>query len=262
MHMLALFRAEGRKIKSSTALYLVPTTVALLLSVVFLAFNLDVHRLSKIGTNPWLRYFSSALTSYVMVLACPLCVLLTAAIFYLEQRADAWKQLYALPGSRAGILLAKLGLLMGLNALAAGLYCLGVWAVGYWLGSRFPEYEMAFHSPDLGKLLKTFSLVFVATLGLTSLQFLLHLVFKSIIVPLGIGFFGIIAGFILSTTSAGFTRYFPYAYPLIAHDSAATNAVHREVVFGGFTAGFIGSLLWFLVCVLVALWWEARRQVV
>jgi len=262
MNTFALLRAEGRKIKSGTALYLVPITVVLLLSVVFLAHNLDVHRLSTIGKNSWPGFFKTALTSYVMILACPLGVLLTAAVFYVEQRADAWKQLYALPRSRAGILLAKLMLLLGLNALAVGLYCLGIWALGYWLGSRFPEYEMDFHAPDVAALWATGGMIFVATLGLSALQFLLHLLFKSIIAPLGIGFFGIIAGFILSTTDAGFTRWFPYAYPLIVHDSNATSAMHREAVLGGFTAGVVGSVAWFMVCVLFALWWEGRRQVV
>ncbi len=261
MNAFALFRAEGRKIKSSTTIYLVPVTVTLLLAVVFLAHNLDVHRLSRIGENPWTRFINTTLTSYVMMLASPLCVLLTAAVFHLEQRADAWKQLYSLPRSRSGILLAKLGLLIGLNALAVVLYCLGVWALGYWLGSRFPEYEMGFYAPNLSALWATGSKIFVATLGLTALQFWLHLFFKSIIAPLGIGFFGLIAGFILSTTEVSVTRWFPYSYPLIVHDSNATSAVHREVILGGFTAGFIGSLLWFLACVLVSLWWEERREI-
>jgi len=261
MKTIALLRAEGRKIKSGTAMFLVPLTVGLLLAVVFLAHNLDVHRLSSIGQDPWPRFFRTALTSYVMILASPLCVLLVASVFYVEQRADAWKQLYALPISRPAVLMAKLALLLGLNALAVGLYCLGIWWLGYWLGYRFPEYEMSFFSPDLPGLWATGSKIFVAVMGLTALQFLLHLLFKSIITPLGIGFFGIIAGFILSTTEAGFTRWVPYAYPLIVHDSNATNAMHREAVLGGWSAGVVGSLIWLLACVAIALWWEQRRQV-
>lgn len=261
MNSFSLLRAESRKLKSSMAVYLVPITVILLLAVVFLAHNLDVHRLSEIGKNPWPRYIKTTLTSYVMILACPLCILLSAAVFHIEQRADAWKQLYALPRSRSGILLAKLGLLLGLNAFAAGLYCFGIWVLGYWLGSRFPEYEMGFYSPDITALFTAGRLIFVTTLGLTALQFLLHLLFKNVIAPLGIGFFGFIAGFILSTTDVGLTRWVPYTYPLIAQDSNSTSTVHREVLVGGFTPAVVGSLLWFAGCVLVALWWEGRKQV-
>lgn len=261
MKTIAILRAEGRKVKSSLSVFLVPLTVGLLLAVVFLAHNLDVHRLSSIGQNPWPRFFRMALTSYVMILASPLCVLLVAAVFYVEQRADAWKQLYTLPISRSAILMAKLTLLIGLNALAIGLYCLGIWWLGYWLGHRFPEYEMAFYSPNLPELWTIGGKIFIAVMGLTALQFLLHLLIKSIIAPLGIGFFGIIAGFILSTTEAGITSWIPYAYPLIVHDSNATSPIHREAVLGGWSAGVVGSLIWLLACVALALWREHRRQV-
>ncbi|MFK8161408.1 MAG: ABC transporter permease [Lewinella sp.] len=261
MSTISIFRAEGRKIKGSVALYLVPLTVVLLLGVVMLAHSLDVHRLAVMGQNPWPRYFKTAITSYTMVLASPLCVLLCAAVLYIEQRADAWKQLYTLPVSRQRILVTKVGLLLILMASGILFYCLGLWASGHLLGVLFPEYEFAFHQPEAGELLHTGALVFVASLGLIGLQFLLGLLFRSIIVSLGIGFFGIIAGFILSTTEAGFTSWFPYAYPLIAHDSGATNAIHREAIWGSWPPAIIGSVVWFIGCLLFVFWWEGRREV-
>lgn len=257
----SIFRAESRKVKGSPALYLVPLTVTLLLGVVFLAHSLDVHRLAVIGQNPWPRYFKTAITSYTMVLAAPLCVLLCAAVLYVEQQADAWKQLYSLPVPRYRILAAKVSLLIVLMAAGILFYCVGLWISGYLLGATFPEYEFGFHQPEAGELLRTGGLIFVASLGLIGLQFLLGLLFRSIIISLGIGFFGIIAGFILSTTTAGFTRWFPYAYPLIAHDSGATNSVHQEVLWAGWPPAVIGSVLWFIGCMTFVFWWESRREV-
>lgn len=261
MNAFSIFRAEGRKIKGSAALYLTPLTVILLLGIVFLAHSLDVHRLAVIGQNPWPRFFKTAITSYTIILAGPLCVLLCAAVLYIEQRANAWKQLYALPVPRYHILATKIGLLILLMASGILFYCLGLWASGYLLGATFPEYEFNFYQPEANDLIRTGGLIFVSSLGLLGLQLLFGLLFRSIIVSLGIGFFGIIAGFILSTTEAGITYWIPYAYPLIVHESAATNAVHQVAIGGGWSPVVIGSILWFVGCLLFAFWWEGRREV-
>ncbi|MEM6773043.1 MAG: hypothetical protein AAF597_20875, partial [Bacteroidota bacterium] len=120
--------------------------------------------------------------------------------------------------------------------------------------------EMRFHTPDVGHLWAASSKIFLACLGLIALQYLLGLVFKNVLIQLGIGFFGIIAGFILSTTGLALTRWLPYTYPLIVTDSKATHAAHQQATFLGAHVGITGSLLWFVLCISLAIWWEQRRR--
>ncbi|MEM9257998.1 MAG: ABC transporter permease [Bacteroidota bacterium] len=260
--MLRLLRAEALKLKHSTAAYLLPAILLLVLGIVFLAHSLDVHRLSLMDNDPWPRYLKTTLTTYAMLVVSPLCLLLVAAVLYVEQRADAWKQLYALPVARGRIYQSKLVLILGLLVLTTLLYCLGVLGIGWVLNILFPEYELAYFQPNYTYLFATAGSIVLSTLGIVGIQYVLGLLFRGLIPALGIGFFGLIAGFILSTTETVIPRYFPYAFPLIAQDFGVANPIHQEAVMFGMNTGIVGSIICFLVCVVFGYWWEGRRQVV
>ncbi|MEM9528109.1 MAG: ABC transporter permease, partial [Bacteroidota bacterium] len=161
--MLRLLRAETLKLKRSTAAYLLPAILLLVLGVVLLAHSLDVHRLSLLDNDPWPRYLKTTLTTYAMLVISPLCLLLVAAVLYVEQQADAWKQLYALPISRGKIYQSKLFLILGLLLLTTLLYCFGVLGIGWLLNILFPEYELAYFQPDYNYLFVTAGSIVLST---------------------------------------------------------------------------------------------------
>lgn len=260
--MLRLLRAETHKLKHSAAAYLLPAILLLVLGIVLLAHSLDVHRLSLLDNDPWPSYLKTTLTTYAMLVISPLCVLLVGAVLYVEQQADAWKQLYSQPLSRASIYFTKLLMILGLLGLVTLMYCLGILGIGSLLNYFFPEYELAYFRPDYVYLFTTAGSIVLSALGIIGLQYLLGLLFRGLIPALGIGFFGIIAGFILSTTETIIPQYFPYAFPLIAQDFGVANPIHQEAVLLGMNAGIIGSIVCFFVCVGLGFWWEMRREVV
>jgi len=199
--------------------------------------------------------------SYTMLVVSPLCVLLVSGVLYAEQKADAWKYLYALPVSRGKIYLAKLLLLVGLFTLATLLYCLGVGLTGWLLAVFFPEYELAYHPPDFYFLLDAAVKCVISVLGIIGLQYLVGLWFRNFLIPLSIGFFGIISGFLLSTTSLVAMRFFPFVSPYITQDFNVANPAFSVEGFLGLNAGMLGSLVCFVCCTVLGYWHETRLQV-
>jgi len=60
--------------------------------------------------------------------------LLCSLVFDVDHRSIAWKQLFALPVSRAGVYLSKLGVVMGLLLVASVLAAAGLLGMWLWLG--------------------------------------------------------------------------------------------------------------------------------
>ncbi|MEL7159378.1 MAG: ABC transporter permease [Bacteroidota bacterium] len=259
--MLYTLRAEALKLKKSTAGYLVPGILVLLLAGIFLAHTLDVHRLSQLGQDPWPGYLRRAMITYSMLFISPVCVLLVAALLDLEKRANAWSRLYVLPVSRGRIYWSKLLLIVGLVATLTVLFTLGTLLVAALLALRYPEYELAYYLPDLALLVGASVRGFLSALGVIGLQYLAGLFFRGSIPALVLGLFGMVAGFILAATDLSLVRFFPYAYPFIGQEFGPFASVHGKPILLGWNAGVVGSVVWFGACTLVAYWRELRRQV-
>src|SRR6201999_2179532 len=75
---------------------------------------------------------------------------------------------------------------------------------------KFSEYNAA------GLLAQVYLKLFLASLGILSIQFLLSLLFRDFLKPMGIGFVCTITGVILATSGWAYAYLVPYSHPLLS----------------------------------------------
>jgi hypothetical protein len=86
---------------------------------------------------------------------------------------------------------------------------------GNLLGSLKPELRFYEYHIE-GTLSLIYLKLFLASLGILSIQFLLSLLFRDFLKPMGIGFFCTITGVILASAGWQYAYLFPYSQPALA----------------------------------------------
>jgi lantibiotic transport system permease protein len=74
---------------------------------------------------------------------------------------------------------------------------------------KFNEYHME------STLTEIYFKLFLSSLGILSTQFLLSLLFRDFLKPMGIGFLGTVMGVILVANSWKYAYLFPYSHPML-----------------------------------------------
>ena len=254
--------AELYKLKSTPVPYLIIAAVILITLILYSGHSMDVHALSRLGANPWERYFLRAMAIFSLFIICPFSVLLVSAVLYSEQRANAWKYLYALPISRGAVYWSKLLVIIAL-LLASILLMVGA-LVGsaHLLNYFYPEYEFAYYTSDISTLLQAALTTLVATLGLIGLQYFLCIRYKHFLLPLAIGNLGFILGFMLAAISPKIAYYFPYAYPMIVKDYGMMNAQDTDLLGNHWWNSVeLYSIAFFVVFIVSGYFLERKRNI-
>ena len=124
-----------------------------------------------------------------------------------------------MPVSRNSIYLNKALFLLLQIATALLLLLIAVIASGFILGVIHPELAFLSNSIRLGHMLKALLRLFVSILGIFSIQYLLSLFFKNMIVPIATGMFFTIAALIIALRWK-YAIYFAYAFPQIIYSAS------------------------------------------
>ena len=134
--------------------------------------------------------------------------------FNIEHKENSWKKLLILPVSRNSIYINKALFLLIQIVTALFLFLIANIIAGLVLGIIHPE--LAFFSSVLkiGPMLKMLLRLFVSILGIFSIQYLLSLFFKNMIIPIASGMFLTVAALIVALRWK-YAVYFAYAFPQI-----------------------------------------------
>lgn len=254
--------AEFLKIKSTPIYYIVAGCGFLIALFLFIGNTADLHDLSKIGINPWGSYLSRGMVVFSIFMVIPLVVLLVSSMLYTEQRSNAFKLLYTLPTNRGLIYFSKLVTILLLVVFTCALLYGILIISGYILGYFYPEFEFAYHTPNYSRLVEIITHTFIAILGIIGIQYALSVYSKHILVPIGVGFLGLIVGFILYVGNNIMSLYFPFAYPMVAQNLGVIDFDYRTLVMGNWlTIIELYSILVFIVTVCFGYFYETRRNV-
>jgi hypothetical protein len=148
------------------------------------------------------------------ILVLPLsAILLVTVVTQIEIRANGWKQVEATPAPRWAIFLAKLTVIIVMFLIMLVWFDLGL--LGAAFGSSLVGAPRPPASVPLGLFLERTGILFVDTLPLLALQYLIALRSTSFLAPLGIGTAIWIGS--VSTLSWEQGYLFPYAYAAIEH---------------------------------------------
>ena len=166
----------------------------------------------------WFR-FSGAFLGVMGSLILPILIIFqTFSINNIEHRAEMWKSLFSLPIPKWSIYSAKYIYVVFLNALCLALFASFIIASGHLLNVLNPE--LKFNQFDIsGILFKLHLKLFLASLGILSIQFLFSLLWADFLKPMGIGFVLTVFGIITANLGWKYAFTIPYTHPMLALQS-------------------------------------------
>ncbi|MEJ7691372.1 ABC transporter permease [Daejeonella sp.] len=175
----------------------------------------------------WFR-FAGAFIGVMGSLLIPMLVIFqTFSINNIEHRAEMWKSLFSLPIPKWSIYSAKYLYAVFLNALCIGLFATFILASGYLLNFFVPEFK--FNQYDIsGLLFKMHLKLFLASMGILSIQFVLSLLWADFLKPMGIGFLFTVFGIITANLGWKYAYTIPFANPMLALQSIMGQIMGRK----------------------------------
>tara|TARA_B100000809_G_C15119526_1_gene523747 strand:- start:756 stop:1544 length:789 start_codon:yes stop_codon:yes gene_type:complete len=208
------FVSETQKVKGTFTFWF---TIMGSLLIPFIYFLIYFFRFENFvppkDINPWDIFIQGNLKSIAFILF-PLHVILTIAInLNIEHRANSWKKLFVLPVKRESIYIGKLLFLLFQVGVSLIIFTLSILIFGYLLGFIHSELNFSEYPPKLLQFLKSIIRLFIAVLGIFSIQYVLGLFVKNIIIPISLGVFLTIVATII-VQGWEHSIYFPYAFPM------------------------------------------------
>lgn len=191
---------------------LLPLVLCLLLFIGF--FNKSDELKSLPGIMLWLRFAGVILGVMGSLLLPMLIIFIAYSVNSIEHKADTWKTLFSLPISKPAVYAAKYFYAFFLVLLCLALFVVFTLGFGNLLsvikpGLKFNEYNIA------GTLSQLYFKLFLSSLGILSIQFLLSLLFRDFLKPMGIGFICTITGVILAANNWKYAYLIPYSHPML-----------------------------------------------
>jgi hypothetical protein len=209
------FRSEFYKTRKTMGFWsavLLPLPICLLLFVGF--FNKSDQLASTPGMLLWLQFAGAILGVMGSLLLPMLIVFIAYSVNNIEHKAETWKTLFSLPISKWWVYAAKYVYAFFLIVLCLMLFVLFTLGLGNLLSVlkpalKFSEYHME------STLAQIYFKLLLSSLGILSIQFLLSLLFRDFLKPMGIGFTATIAGVIMASAGWKYAYLFPYSHPML-----------------------------------------------
>lgn len=216
MQFLLSLQSEFYKSRKTLALWsavILPVTIC---GFIAAGYFFNSHKLINTpGMLQWLRYMGSVMGVMGILILPMFVVFITYSVNNMEHRSEMWKSLFSLPLNKWSIYGSKYAFAVILNALCLALFATLIVGSGYLLGNLKPE--LKFQDYSISTLAFELHLkLFLSSLGIMSIQFLLSLIWSDFIKPMGVGFVGTIAGIISVNTGWKYAFILPYAHPALA----------------------------------------------
>jgi hypothetical protein len=210
------FRSEFYKSRKTLGFWCAVLLPLLICLLIFIGFFTNSREMAgSTGAALWMR-FSGAVINIMGTLLLPMYVVFAAhSVNNIEHKADTWKTLFTLPLPKFAIYAAKYAYALFLVVLCLLLFLLLTLCFGNLLGNLKPELRFYEYHMEL-TLLQVYFKLLLSALGILSIQFLLSLLWKDFIKPMGVGFVGTIAGVIMGSMQWKYAWLFPYAHPMVA----------------------------------------------
>lgn len=210
------FRSEFYKSRKTLGFWASVLLPLLICSLLFVGFLAKSEKLA--GTPPMMLWvqFAGAIMGIMGSLLLPMFTIFIAySVNSIEHKSDTWKSLFSLPISRWSVYGAKFTYAIFLIFVTLALFVLFTIGFGNLLSVvkpdlRFDNYHME------KQLAEMYFKLFLSSLGILSIQFLLSLLWSDFLKPMGIGFVCTITGVILASKNWEYCYLFPYSHPMVA----------------------------------------------
>ncbi|MBS1502675.1 MAG: ABC transporter permease [Bacteroidetes bacterium] len=243
------FRSEFYKTRKTMAFWstvLLPLAICLLLFFGFL--NHSDRLVHQPGFMLWLQFAGAILGVMGSLILPMLIVFLAYSVNNIEHKAETWKTLFSLPISKWAVYSAKYFYALFLTIVCLVLFLLFTLAFGNLLSVLNPALKFSEYHVE-GTLARIYLKLLLSSLGILSIQFLLSLLFRDFLKPMGIGFAATIAGIIMANVGWKYAYTFPYAHPLLTIKSIFPSRIGEnsppipQITVDFFTKDIVVSLI-------------------
>lgn len=205
---------KSRKTLGFWGAILLPLLITFFVTIGFY-FNAD----KVAGLSPerlWSQFAGIPLAIMGSLLLPMFVVFIAYSVNAIEHKSDTWKTLFTLPIAKWSIYSAKYLYAVFLILITLGLFFVFTVGFGNLLGAIQPKLKFGgFHME--GELFQVYAKLFLASQGIIAIQFLMSLLWKDFLKPMGIGFVGTITGVILTgPVHWEYAYMYPYSQPLLS----------------------------------------------
>jgi hypothetical protein len=204
---------KSRKTLGFWSAILLPLIIIFLVSTGFYTHS---DQLSKSpGILLWMRFAGATLNIMGALLLPMFVIFICYSVNSIEHKADTWKTLFSLPIAKWSVYSAKFVYALLLIFITLILFAVFNIAFGNLLGILKPELKFAgYHMESV--LLQVYFKLFLSSLGILSIQFLMSLIWADFLKPMGVGFVCFIMGVIAASVDWSKAYLIPYAHPMLA----------------------------------------------
>jgi lantibiotic transport system permease protein len=209
------FRSEFYKTRKTLAFWSAILLPLLICMLIFVGFFNHSDNLAKLpAAMLWFEFAAPVLVVMGSLLLPMLIVFEAYSVNNIEHKAETWKTLFSLPLSKWSVYSAKYFYALFLVILCLALFVLFTLGFGNLLGIlkpslRFSEYHIE------STLAQVYLKLLLSSLGILSIQFLLSLLFRDFLKPMGIGFVATVSGIIMANLDWKYAYLFPYSHPML-----------------------------------------------
>ncbi|TSD65049.1 ABC transporter permease [Inquilinus sp. KBS0705] len=213
---LLSFRSEFYKTRKTLGFW---SAIILPLLMSLLAFTIFYTKSDKFISAPsmvlWVQFSMISLGAMGTLLLPMFSIFIAYSVNNVEHRSDTWKTLFSLPISRWAVYSAKYFYALFLMALSLSLFALFTIGFGNFVEVFKPELKFSGYHMEL-QLAQVYFKLFLAALGIISIQFLLSLLWADFLKPMGLGFVATLVGITVASKNWEYSYLFPYAHPMTA----------------------------------------------
>ena len=205
--------AEVYKYKKTFTFWLLILAPAFIPVINFLVMFFRGNEIIKVGDNAWevLIAFGTNPGNFLFPF---FIIMLALLVNNIEYNANTWKLIYSQPISRIAVYFAKVKVFTIMLFISLMLFSTFSLLVGFILSIVSPE--LGFDQPfNYGMAYALNFKIFLATLGMASIQFWISQHWKNLILPLGVGIGGVIS-FLILVQGWKYATYHPYGYHVLS----------------------------------------------
>lgn len=210
------FRSEFYKSRKTIGFWgaiLLPLLITLLAFAIFYTKSERFSAMPPMGL--WIQFSLIGLGMMGTLLLPMYTIFIAYSVNNVEHKADTWKTIFSLPISRWSVYGAKFVYAVFLVFLCLALFALFTIGFGNLLGAVKPQLKFNAYHMEV-QLMQIYFKLFLSSLGILSIQFLLSLLWSDFLKPMGLGFVATIVGVTAASKEWEYAYLFPYSHPMVA----------------------------------------------
>ncbi|QNR84552.1 ABC transporter permease [Pedobacter riviphilus] len=251
---------KSRKTLAFWAAILLPVIICSLITFGFYSGSEKILARHYPPMMLWGNYIGAAL-GVMGLLVMPFYVIFMAfSVNNIEHKNDTWKMLFAQPLNKFSIYAAKYLYAVFLIMICLFLFATLTYAFGHLLQVLVPKYNFNQYNPQ-NILINSYAKLFLSSLGILSLQFILSLIWGDFLKPMGIGFVGTIMGIITANVGWKYAYLNPYSLPTLALRITKVSKNTDPLEFPIFTQEIWTSLVYALVLFIIGYFIVTKKSI-